>query len=68
MNGEEYARPYLPTIKIKDYTVMINWKNLFDQPIKNDTKIYDDIQKITTVREDDYTTGCILRLVFCIEY
>ena len=26
---------YLPTIEIKDYNVMINGENLFDQPIKN---------------------------------
>ena len=39
---------------------MIDWKNLFDQPIKNDLKTYDDIRKIVTGRGDDYTTGCLL--------
>ena len=29
---------YLPKIKIKDYNVMIDGKNLFDQPINNDFK------------------------------
>ena len=29
---------YLPKIKIKDCNVMIDGKNLFDQPINNDFK------------------------------
>ena len=27
---------YLPTVEIKDYHVMIDGRNVFDQPIKND--------------------------------
>ena len=26
---------YLPTVEIKDYNILINGENLFDQPIKN---------------------------------
>ena len=26
---------YLPTVEIKDYNIMINGENIFDQPIKN---------------------------------
>ena len=29
---------YLPTVEIKDYNVMIDGRNFFDQPIKNDLK------------------------------
>ena len=32
-------RYYLPNIKIKDYNVMIDGRNVFDQPIKNDKKL-----------------------------
>ena len=39
---------------------MIDGKNLFDQPVKNSVGTYDNIRKIATVREDDYTTGCLL--------
>ena len=39
---------------------MIDGKNIFDHPIKNDTKTYDNIRKITTGQRDDYTTGCLL--------
>ena len=39
---------------------MIDGRNFFDQPTKNDIKIYKNIQKITTGRGDYYTTGCLL--------
>ena len=53
-------RYYLPTEKVEDYYVIIDGKNFFDQPIKNDIKSYDSIRKITTGQGDDYTTGCLL--------
>ena len=39
---------------------MIDGKNIFDQPIKNDIKIYDYIREITPDQGHDYTTGCLL--------
>ena len=39
---------------------MTDEKNLFDQPIKNDLKIYDDMRKIAAGQGDDYTTRCLL--------
>ena len=30
-----HERYYLPTVEIKDYDIMINGENFFDQPIKN---------------------------------
>ena len=39
---------------------MIEERNFFDQPIKNDLKMYDNIRKITTSQVNDYTTGCLL--------
>ena len=33
-----HSRYYLPTDKVKEYNVIIDAANLFDQPIKNDTK------------------------------
>ena len=39
---------------------MIDGKNFFDQPIKNDFKKCDNIKKITTGQGDDYTPGCLL--------
>ena len=39
---------------------MIDGKNLFDQPIKNDLKTHYNIRKIATDQGNDSTTGCLL--------
>ena len=56
-SNDEY---YLPTVEIKGYNIVINGENFFDQPIKNNKITYDNIRKIATGQEDDYTTGCLL--------
>ena len=53
-------RYYLPTVEIKDYNIVINGENFFDQSIKNNKITYDNIRKIATGQGDDYTTGCLL--------
>ena len=53
-------RHYLPNVEIKDYNIMINGENVFDQPIKDNKITYESIRKISTSQEDDYTTGCLL--------
>ena len=37
---------YFPKREIKDYNVMIDRRNFFDQPIKNDQIRYNNIRKI----------------------
>ena len=39
---------YLPKVEIKDYNVMIDGRNFFDQPINSMTKTYENSRKITT--------------------
>ena len=51
---------YLPKVEIKDYNVMIDGRNVFDQPINSMNKRYENIRKISTGKRDDYTTGCLL--------
>ena len=51
---------YLPKVEIKDYNVMIDGRNFFDQPIHSMSKTYENIRKIATGKGDDYTTGCVL--------
>ena len=60
-NHRSSTRRYnIPTVEIKDYNIMINGENFFDQPIKNNKVTYEDIRKIATGQGDDYTTGCLL--------
>ena len=39
---------------------MTDKQNIFDQPVQNDLRTYDNIRKFATGQGDDYTTGCLL--------
>ena len=41
-----YTGSYLPNVEIKNYNVMINGKNFFDQPIKDSKVTYEHIRKV----------------------
>ena len=47
---------------------MIDVRNFFDQPIKNDLKTYNKIRKIAMGQGDDYTTGCLLDYPYFKKY
>ena len=47
---------------------MINGKNFFDQPIKNNKVTSENIRKIATSQGDDYTTGCLLNYRYIKDY
>ena len=51
---------FLASVETKDGNVMIDGQNIFDQPVKNDMRTYDNIRKIATGQADDYTIGCLL--------
>ena len=59
-----HAEYYLPKVEIKDYNVMVDGKNFFDQSINNDFKTYENIRKIATGKGDDYTTVCLLNYLY----
>ena len=39
---------------------MIDGRNFFDQTIKNNLTLYENIQKIAAGQGDDYRTGCFI--------
>ena len=59
-NRTSHSEYYLPKVEIKTYNIMIDGKNVFDQPIKNNFKTYENIRKIATGIGGDYTNGCLL--------
>ena len=61
-------RYYIPNVEIKDYNVMIDGKNFFDQPVKNDKVTYENIRKVTTGQGDDHTAGCFLDCTYFKKY
>ena len=61
-------RDYIPHVEIKDYNVIIDGKNFFGQPVKNDKVTYENIWKITIGQGDDYTAGCLLDYTYFKKY
>ena len=51
---------FLPKTKIENYNVLINRRNLYDQPVDDSIKQYDEVRKVSTGQGDDYATGCLL--------
>ena len=43
---------------------MIDGQNLFNQPVKDDQKTYDNIKKITAGPRNDYAIQCLLEYVY----
>ena len=51
-------RYYLPGVEIKDYNVLIDGRNFYDQNVNSSIVRYNELLKITTERSEDYSTGC----------
>ena len=51
---------FLPRREFKNYNVLIDGRNFYDQTINDIIKQYDEIRKVSTWYGDDYTTGCLL--------
>ena len=47
---------------------MIDSKNFFDQPVKNDKVTNENIRKMSTGQGDNYTTGCLLDYTYFKKY
>ena len=47
---------------------MIDGQNIFDQPVKNNLRTYNNIRKITIDQGVDYTTGCLLDYPYFKKY
>ena len=50
----------LPRVNIKDYNVLIDERNFYDQNISDDFKKYEELRKVMTGRGEDFTTGSLL--------
>ena len=50
---------FLPRVNITNYNVLIFDKNVYEQPINDQIKTYDEIRKTATWWGEDYTTGCL---------
>lgn len=55
-----HTRYYLSAVEVKNYNVMIDGRNIFDQQVKNDIRTETNIWKTTAGNGDDYTTGYLM--------
>ena len=46
--------------EINNYNVLIGGRNFYDQRINDLIKRYDEVRKVSTGKDEDYTTGCLL--------
>ena len=57
---KDNKRYFLPRGEIKNYNVLIDGRNFYDQPINDIIKQYDEVRKVSMGYGDDYTTGFLL--------
>ena len=62
-NENSYRKYFFPTLKIKNY-IEIDGRKFDDQSINDLINQYDEVRKISTGQDDDYTTGCLLDFAY----
>ena len=55
-----HRRYLIPTRNIRDYNILTDGRNFYDQNISDDFKKYEELRKVMTGRGDDCTTGSLL--------
>ena len=55
-----YRKYFVYRVDITSYIVLIDGRNVYDQPIHDSIRKYDEIRKIATGKGDNYATGCLL--------
>ena len=59
--GLKYNKKYFfPRGEIENYNVLIDGRNIHDQPTNDILKQYDEVKKVSTGHADDYTNACLL--------
>ena len=64
VSADSYRKYFLPRVKIENYNIEIDRRNVYDQPINDSTKQYDKIRKLSIGKVDDYTTGSLLDFTY----
>ena len=55
--GKKY---YLPRISLNKYNVIIDGRNIYDNPIEGDIEKYRELKKVMIGKGEDYTTESLL--------
>ena len=57
-NGQR--KYYLPRIDLEKYNVIIDGRNVYDNPVESDIEKYRELKKVMIGKGEDYTTGSLL--------
>ena len=57
---DSYQQYFLPRVDIKDYKILIDGKNFYDQNISDDFKKYEEMKNVMTGRGENFTTESLL--------
>ena len=63
VTADSHRGYFLPRVKIENYNIDIDGRKFYDQQINELIKQYDEVRKVWTAYDDDYTTGCLLDLL-----
>ena len=55
-----HRRYTLSTVEIKNWNTVIDRRTFYDEPVKNDAIVSNNIRKVAAGQGDDYMTGCLL--------
>ena len=55
-----YTKYFLPRVDIKDYNILNDGRDFYDQNISEDFKKHEELRKVMTGRDEDYNTGSLL--------
>ena len=61
-NRDSFSHYYFPNVKIKDFNVLIDGKNFFDLPVKNEEETCEKIIEMSN--NNDYTIGNLLDFAY----
>ena len=59
---------YLPRIDLRKYNVIINGRNVYDNPIESDIEKYRELKKVMIGKGEDYTTGSLLDFNYFLKH
>ena len=65
--NKQDTRYFLAKVEMKNYNLMIDGQNFFDQSVKNDLKTYDNIGKTTIGLLDSYFLKVIFYKLIAID-
>ena len=65
-NGKQ--KYYLPRFDLEKYNVIIDGRNVYDNPIESDIEKYRELKKVMIGKREDYTTGSLLDFNYFDKY